>query len=126
MSTRFASAGLLVLGTSLLLAGFRFLPASQATVVLQVGSANPDSSITVRGAYLFEGGTLQVIEGGTPFELAGPGPLAIGIFERQGSGPDVHLEIFRHGEENPTASVTSRRVIVGNEVVGPQVFVRGY
>jgi hypothetical protein len=126
MTVRSLLATIMLLACATALVAFRASSSEETTIVLRVTSATPGTAVTFKGAYVFEGGSLQVVERATPFEVTGNGPLALGIFERQGSGPDLKVEVLRQGQPVPRAEGTSARVIVGNELAGSQIFARDY
>jgi hypothetical protein len=92
-------------------------------ITVKVTSAG-DRAIHFRGAVMFEQGGLQILEGQTPFEVRGRGGVALGVFERQGDGPEIRVEL---STGLGTASGSAGRVIVGHDVVrGVDHFARTF
>jgi hypothetical protein len=92
-------------------------------ITVKVTSAG-DRAIRFRGAVMFQEGGLQLVEGQTPFEVRGRGGVALGVFERQGDGPEIRVEL---SSGQGTASGTAGRVIVGHDVVrGVNHFARTF
>jgi hypothetical protein len=92
-------------------------------IVVKVTAAG-DRAIRFHGALMFQQGDLQIVEGQTPFEVRGRGGVALGVFERQGDGPEIRVEL---STGQGTASGTAARVIVGHDVVrGVNHFARTF
>ena len=92
-------------------------------ITVRVTSAG-ERAIRFRGAVMFQEGGLQLVEGQTPFEVRGRGGVALGVFERQGDGPEIRVEL---STGQGTASGTAGRVIVGNDIVrGVNHFARTF
>jgi hypothetical protein len=92
-------------------------------ITVKVTSAG-DRAIRFRGAVMFQEGGLRMVEGQTPFEVSGGGGVALGVFERQGDGPEIRVEL---STGKGTATGTAGRVIVGSDVVrGVHHFARTF
>lgn len=92
-------------------------------IVVRVTSAGAQP-IHFRGAVMFHEGGLQIVDGGTPFEVRGRGGVAIGVFERLGEGAEIRVELSA-GQGGATG--TAGHVIVGHDVVrGISTFARTF
>jgi hypothetical protein len=92
-------------------------------IVVRVTSAG-ERPIHFRGAVMFHEGGLQLVDGLTPFELRGRGGVALAVFDRQGDGPEIRVEL---STGQSTAIGTAGRVIVGHDVArGVSTFARTF
>lgn len=101
-------------------------PSSTPDVLLRVSSASEAEEVAFRGAYLFAGGGLQIMDAVTPHEIRGSGALALGIFEcHDESGPPLRVELSS-GPGGDHAAGTGGRLIVGKNVLpATPLFIRG-
>ena len=104
--------------------GYQARLSGQADQITVTVTSAGDGAIRFRGAVMFQEGGLQIFEGQTPFEVRGPGGVALGVFERQGDGPEIRVEL---STGQGTASGAAGRVIVGSDVVrGVNHFARTF
>ena len=123
MSVRRISLAALVLAIACAAGSQASLFGQASEITVKVTSAG-DRTIRFKGAVMFQEGGLQMIEGQTPFEVRGRGGLALGMFERQGDGPEIKVEL---STGQGTSSGTAGRVIVGSDVVrGTNHFARTF
>ena len=109
MSVRRISLAALVLAIGCA-AGFQANLFGQTNEIVIKVTSTGDRAIRFRGAVMFQEGGLQIVEGETPFEVRGRGGVALGVFERQGDGPEIRVEL---STGQGTASGSAGRVIVG-------------
>ena len=93
----------------------------QPPLTVRLTAAEPGTEVEFKGAYALGNAELQLIEATTPFEVQGAGNLAVAIFETTGSADGwLRAELLREvdGEQKVVAAVSSRRVLLQEDVRG--------
>ncbi len=84
-------------------------------VVIRVTSLDSTHVSKFHAAIVVDGSPLKTFTGETPYEVSTSGPLALGVFEREGDGANFRVEIVANGN-SPRAMAPGPRVIVGSNV----------
>jgi hypothetical protein len=97
-------------------------------IVIRVTSLDPTHAAKFHAALVFDGSPLKSMSSETPFETTTPGPLALGVFEREGDGPNFHVQlIVENDAPGRRAEGSGPRLIVGHSVIDRDVvFARPY
>lgn len=124
MSVRRLSIAALVLAMVCAAGYYQARVYGQTDEILVKVTAVGDRAIHFRGAIMFRDSGLQLVDGLTPFEVRGRGGVALGVFDRQGDGPEIRVEL---STGQIRASGTAGRVIVGHdEARGVSTFARTF